>query len=98
MFDYKDVAAFVLRFAIFMLVFSTYPLLSFFLNDLICKLFFRNKEVSKLLAFWINFGISFIPLLFALFYPNIGTILGYAGAISGFLIIYVLPVTTHLKY
>ena len=98
MFDYKDVAAFVLRFAIFMLIFSTYPLLSFFLNDMMCKLFFRNVEVTNKISFLINFGISFLPLLFALFYPNVGTILSYAGAISGFFIIYIMPVITHLKF
>lgn len=42
-------------------------------------------------------GITFVPLLFALFYANIGTVLGYCGAISGFPIIYVLPVTVYLK-
>ena len=98
MFEYKDVAAFVLRFSIFMLVFSTYPLLSFFMNDLLMKLFFRNREVSSLISFLLNFSISFVPLLFALFYPNIGTILGYVGAISGFIIIYVFPVTVYMKY
>ena len=98
MFDYKDIAAFVLRLAIFLLIFSTYPLLSFFLNDIILKLFFRNVEVNNMTSFLINFGISFFPLLFALFYPNVGIILSYAGAISGFAIIYILPVTTFMKW
>ena len=98
MFDYKDIAAFVLRFAIFMLIFSTYPLLSFFLNDMMLKLFFRNVEVTNTISFLINFFISFLPLLFALFYPNVGTILSYAGALSGFFIIYIFPVITHLKF
>ena len=98
MFGYKDVAAFVLRLAIFLLIFSTYPLLSFFLNDMIMKLFFRNVDVNNTTSFLINFGISFFPLLFALFYPNVGTILSYAGAVSGFAIIYILPVTTYMKW
>ena len=45
-----------------------------------------------------NLLITFIPLLFALFYPNIGTVLGYVGALAGFAIIYVFPVLVHLKY
>ena len=98
MFDYKDIAAFILRFAIFMLIFSTYPLMSYFLDDMIRRLFFRNVEISKVVKFWINFSISFVPLLFSLFYPNIGTILGYVGAIAGFFIIYIFPVITYLKY
>ena len=98
MFAYNDVAAFVLRLAIFLLIFSTYPLLSFFLNDMIMKLFFRNVDVNNTTSFLINFGISFFPLLFALFYPNVGIILSYAGAVSGFAIIYILPVTTYMKW
>ena len=35
-------------------------------------------------------------LLFALFYPNIGTVLSYVGAICGFVIVYLLPVMVHL--
>jgi hypothetical protein len=35
--------------------------------------------------------------MFALFYPKIGTILGYAASISGFFMIYVIPVITYMK-
>ena len=44
-----------------------------------------------------NFIIITIPLLFTLFYPQVGTILGYIGAVTGFPIIYVFPVLVHLK-
>ena len=98
MFDYKDVAAFVLRLAIFLLIFSTYPLLSYFLTDMIKRLFFRNIEVNDRIYFFIVFGISFFPLIFSLFLPSVGSILSYAGAISGFFIIYILPVTTYMKW
>ena len=98
MFDYKDIAAFALRLSIFLLMFTTYPLLNYFLKDIILKLFFRNVEVSNKTLFFINFGISFFSLLFALFLPSVGIILSYAGAISGLVIIYALPVTTYMKW
>jgi len=41
--------------------------------------------------------LSIIPLLCALFYPNVGTLLSYVGALSGFVIIYCLPVMVYLK-
>lgn len=41
--------------------------------------------------------IIIIPVIFTLFYPNVGTILGYVGAIGGFVIMYLLPVMIHLK-
>lgn len=45
-----------------------------------------------------NASCTIISLLFALFYPNVGTVLSYFGAASGFLIIYCLPVFVHLKH
>ena len=41
MYDETDVSAFILRLAIFFLLFSTYPLVAYFLYDLILRLFFR---------------------------------------------------------
>ena len=38
MFDYKDVAAFILRLAIFLLLFSGYPLIHYFLVSFQLKL------------------------------------------------------------
>ena len=97
MFDYTNIAAFMLRIAVFMLLFTTYPLVAYFLNDILLKLFFRDKEPSKVVAFSLTISISAIPLLLSIVYPSIGTILGYVGAISGFAIIYVYPVLVHLK-
>ena len=97
MFHYRDVPAFILRLAILFLNFSTYPLLSFFVNGMITRVCFGERPVSRWTSSIINFLISFFPLMFALFYPNIGTVLSYAGAVSGFFIIYVLPVFVHLK-
>ena len=96
MFDYQDVPAFVLRTAIFFENFTTYPLLSLFVNDMVQQALWHGRQVSATETLCINFVISFLPLLFAVFYPNIGTILSYAGAISGFFIIYVLPVFAYL--
>lgn len=42
MFDYTNVPAFILRLAIFMLLFSTYPLVHYFLNTILLNLFARN--------------------------------------------------------
>ena len=38
-----------------------------------------------------------VCLCFALFYPNIGSVLSYVGAICGFVIIYLLPVMVYLS-
>jgi len=98
MYAYTDIGAFILRLSIFLLVFSTFPLLHFFEMTYILNLFFRNSQVSALTSFSINFMICFIPLLFALFYPKIGTVLAYISSLSGFLIIYCYPIFIHLKH
>lgn len=97
MFYYRNVPAFILRIAIFMLLFSTYPLVHYFLNNIIMNLFWKNRQPSRKTEIALNIGITFVPLLFALFYPNIGTVLSYVGALSGFMIIYFFPVMVHLK-
>lgn len=98
MFDYTQIAPFLLRFAVFLILFSTYPLLTFFMNNLLLKLFFKDKEVTRAQSLGINVSITLIPLMFALFYPNIGTVLGYVGALAGFMIIYIFPVLVYLKH
>ena len=47
--------------------------------------------------FGINIIVSLIPLLFQLFYPKIGTILGIASSISALFMIYIIPVQTYFK-
>ena len=46
----------------------------------------------------INICINAFPLICALYIPQIGTLLSVVGTISGYLIIYVLPVMVYLKH
>lgn len=98
MFAYNSPIGFVLRLFIFFIVFSTYPLLVYFEVTCVNLLFFRNKQVSSLNSFMITASFTIVAMLFALFYPNVGTVLAYFGAVSGLLIIYCLPVFVHLKH
>jgi len=47
MYDYFDPSAFFLRLCIFFLLATTYPLVGYFLFDLIIKLFFKGIEPSR---------------------------------------------------
>eukprot|EP00354_Favella_ehrenbergii_P009263 CAMPEP_0170476788 /NCGR_PEP_ID=MMETSP0123-20130129/18141_1 /TAXON_ID=182087 /ORGANISM="Favella ehrenbergii, Strain Fehren 1" /LENGTH=336 /DNA_ID=CAMNT_0010748053 /DNA_START=598 /DNA_END=1610 /DNA_ORIENTATION=+ len=96
MFAYSDVAAFVLRLAIFLLIFSGYPLVHFFLQTALVKLFFGHGTVSRFTELLVGWSVIVVNLMFALFYPNIGTVLSYVGAICGFVIVYLLPVMVYL--
>ena len=101
MLDSLDVMAVIIKFAIFLQLFSAYPLLNHFQRTILMNLLMPNieklEDIPKAKFFYLNATISIFPLLFALFYPNIGTILGLVGSISGFLMIYTIPVFTYLK-
>ena len=96
MFFYTDIAAFILRIAIFLLIFSTYPLIHFFVYQMLIKLFFGEEKVNKCVKLAFGQSIIVANLCFALFYPNIGTIMSYVGSVCGFVIIYILPVIVYL--
>lgn len=60
-------------------------------------LFWPQRPLTRKEEWLLNITIITIPMLFTLFYPHIGTILGYVGAFTGFAIMYLLPVMVHLK-
>jgi heme/copper-type cytochrome/quinol oxidase subunit 1 len=97
MFDVKDVLAFIMRFALFALLFCVFPLINHFLRSLVFQLLFRDKEIDTKIFFSVNTINLLIPTLITIFYPKIGSILGKVGAVAGLFIVYILPVITHLK-
>ena len=97
MFEVKDGLAFVMRFALFALLFCCFPLINHFLRSLVFQLFFRDQEVTPRIFYSVNTVCLLVPTLITIFYPKIGSILGLIGAIAGLLIVYILPVITHLK-
>jgi len=97
MFDYSQPLVFVIRLAIFMLLFSTYPLLNLFVRTHIFNLIFQNKEVTRRDLIIVNSIVMVLPMAFSIWFPMIGAIMAYAGAFAGFAIIYCLPVIVYLK-
>ena len=76
MFGQTDGLAFVMRLALFSLLFCCFPLINHFLRSLVFKLIFRDKEVSQRNFVIINFINLFIPTMITIFYPKVGSILG----------------------
>ena len=97
MFGYSSPIAFIIRLAMFMMLFSTYPMLNLFLRTHLLNLLFQNREVDQRDLVVLNLLITIIPLSFAIVYPDIGTILAFTGAFCGFVVIYCLPVMCYLK-
>jgi len=61
------------------------------------NLIWKTTDIDDTKFKILNICISLVPLAFALFFPKIGSILGYAASVSGFLMIYVIPVITYMK-
>jgi hypothetical protein len=61
------------------------------------NLIWKTTDIPEYKFRILNCCISLVPLCFAIFYPKIGSILGYAASVSGFLMIYVVPVVTYMK-
>ena len=97
MFTITDILAFIMRFALFALLFCCFPLINHFLRSLCLQLFFKDKEITDKIFYPLNITILLVPALITIFYPKIGSILGLIGAIAGLFIVYILPVITHLK-
>ena len=97
MFGYIDVVAWIVRAAIFMLLFSTYPLLNLFVRTHLLNLLFERKEIRKRDLVILNLLMTLVPLAFAIFDSATGSIIAFSGATAGFIIIYCLPVMVYLK-
>ena len=97
MFPYTDVMAFIIRLSIFFMILSGYPVVHYFVSTMVEDLFFKDQKVSRISTVIIGIGLNASGFLCALFYPNVGSVLAYFGAVSGFLIIYTIPVIVHLK-
>jgi hypothetical protein len=67
MFKYKAPPAFILRLAVFALLFSSYPLVYLFLYDMILVVGKVEGQLSRKTDLIANLGINAIPLLFVFF-------------------------------
>lgn len=97
MYRYDQVPAIFIRSLIYIQLSCSYPLVNHFQRTVLFNLFFGTTDVTDKQFKIVNIGISTVPLFFALFYPLIGNIIGIAASISGFFMIYVVPVLTYLK-
>lgn len=84
-----------MRLVVFMLVFSSFPLLIHFFRANVIKICFGG-EISKQKFFLVTAVILLIPSNISIFFPNIADILSYVGSVGGLFIIYLLPVVSYL--
>jgi hypothetical protein len=104
MFSPKHPLVFVIRAISFFQVFSVFPLLYYVSRDWYYRSFLplkgdgpEHEEYSGWRFYLFNFVFLFFPLILAIFYPNVGSLLGILGGVVGYLQIYLLPVLVFLK-
>jgi hypothetical protein len=98
MFKSDNVVGFLMRLMVFLLIFSSYPLLHHFARRLVIILLGKDEDnISLSLLITINLGLGLPPIILALTYPNVGDILGYLGSMAGFFALYFIPCMVHLK-
>ena len=97
MFAYTDGVAFIVRLSIFLMILSGYPIIHYFTEKQLENLLFSGKNVSRATEIVFGVMLNVAGLMFAIFYPNVGSVLAYVGAVMGFIIIYTVPVLVHLS-
>jgi hypothetical protein len=94
-FHYTSLIAFFMRLVVFLLVFTSFPLLMHFFRANIIKICFGG-QISKGHFILVTTLILLIPANISVFFPNIADILSYVGSVGGLFIIYLLPVVSYL--
>ena len=102
MFPVDSFPATLLRLLLLTQLITAHPLLNDFMRKLVINIIFRDTPVnvydlSRKHLFYVNMAITILPLICCVFYPLIGSMIAVTSAISGFFIIYIVPIFTYLK-
>ncbi|TNV82174.1 hypothetical protein FGO68_gene8270 [Halteria grandinella] len=81
----------------FALFFCGFPLINHFLRSFIFEFLFKGRIITTKIFQSVNIIGLLVPTLITMFYPKIGSFLASIGAVAGLFIIYLLPITSHLK-
>lgn len=101
-FNYDEIPAIIVRSLLFIQLTCAYPLVNHFQRCLLVSLLYEEgtkvEELPQSKFLMLNVGINIPPLLINIFIPQqVGMVLGLLSSISGFLMIYVVPVMAYIK-
>lgn len=95
-FPSSDVMVFVARaFLLFQMV-TVYPLLGYLVRVQVMTQFFGNTYPSFFHVLLLNIIIVGAGVLMAMFYPNIGSIIRFSGAMCGLALVFIFPALIHM--
>ncbi|VDK70845.1 unnamed protein product [Cylicostephanus goldi] len=73
------------------------PLLMFLIRSQLCYAFLGKTWPGLISVFILNFAIMCMAVSVAIFYPKVGSLLRYVGAMSGLVYVFALPCIVYMK-
>uniref|UniRef100_A0A669DZK5 Neutral amino acid transporter 9 n=1 Tax=Oreochromis niloticus TaxID=8128 RepID=A0A669DZK5_ORENI len=95
-FPSSDIMVFVARTFLLFQMITVYPLLGYLVRVQMMGQLFGNHYPSFLHVLILNILIVGAGVLMATFYPNIGSIIRFSGAICGLALVFVFPALVHM--
>lgn len=95
-FPSSDVMVFVARAFLLFQMITVYPLLGYLVRVQVMTQFFGNSYPSFFHVLLLNVLIVGAGVLTAMFYPNIGSIIRFSGAMCGLALVFVFPALVHM--
>ncbi|XP_076309633.1 sodium-coupled neutral amino acid transporter 9 homolog isoform X8 [Tachypleus tridentatus] len=96
-FGSSDLMAFLTRLFLFFQVFTLFPLILYLLRIQAMHFLFGCIYPGLKQIVCLNSVLLIICILFAIYFPRIGTIIRFSGSFSGLAYVFVLPCITYLK-
>jgi len=96
-FSNKDIIANIARSSVLLQLIGIYPLLLYVIRVQLFEATMNKTYPGFILTFILNLFCCLSTTLFACFYPNVGTVLTYVGAICGLVYLFILPIGVHLS-
>lgn len=92
MFQSTNPFAFVIRCVLFVQMTTVYPMVAYLTRSQLFTFFYDTDFPSRKVVLVFSLVITAITTLVAMVFPNVGSIVGYFGAICGLYFIYLTPV------
>ncbi|KAJ1354774.1 hypothetical protein KIN20_011810, partial [Parelaphostrongylus tenuis] len=96
-FDVDYLLSSAARVLIFFQMFSIFPLIMYLIRSQLSCLFYNNPWPGIRPVMILNAAIVSIAVLAGIFFPNVGSIVRYFGAVCGMVLIYALPCLVYMK-
>ncbi|XP_077981323.1 neutral amino acid transporter 9-like [Glandiceps talaboti] len=97
-FPSNDILAFVARICLFLQMVTVFPLLIYIFRLQFMHTLFGAVYPGFLHVFLLNMCILALCVIFAIFLPQIGTIIRFSGAFCGLAYVFALPCLVHMLY